>query len=128
MNTIDPKYPWCTGVPRPTLVSNIDAQEVLVSYFTAPICEPICRTALIRFLGATRVESRSENDDHNPWLKRGIPRDCICVRRRDGRNEYTLLFHNEVIVVLADAFEELPGAPTALENLARLSGDAYERD
>ena len=123
-----PKFPWCTAVPRPTLIVNMDAEEAIISYFTAPIFQPNCRTAVIKLKGLVRIESQWVNDEENAYLGAGFNRDVIHVEVRDKYTIFLFLFHNEMIKATAFSLEEIPGEDTLMENLKRHLNPNFERD
>lgn len=128
MKRIKLKFPCCTGVPRPTLVANLDAKEVIISYYTAPICHDVCKTAIIKVKEVTNVESYSLNDEENQYLGFGLMRDGIYVKEEKGKKEYLMLFHNEYIKVKADSIEEHAGENRFIDNIKKYHSMEYERD
>ncbi|MDD2468981.1 MAG: hypothetical protein PHI97_33850 [Desulfobulbus sp.] len=128
MNKREPVYSWCTGVPRPTLIANLDAGEVIIFYYTAPICASVCKTAVMKLTGASAVESLSINDDENRYLHSGLMRDTIYVKKKGKQKEYIFLFHNEIIKVVADSLEELPGEDSVFANLKQQQTSSFERE
>jgi hypothetical protein len=128
MKEIVPQYPWCTGVPRPTLVANMDAEEVIIFYYTAPVCEPRCKSAIIKLKGTVSLESHYVNDEQNAYLQSGCKRDVIYMQQGVGGNDYLFLFHNEWIRVKALSFEELPGEESLMESLIKHQNPDFDRD
>lgn len=128
MREIEPKYPWCTGVPRPTLITNLDVEEAYIFYFTAPICLPQCKMAVLKLKGIVQIESHYVNDEENSYLQAGLMRDVIYVKEGAKKNEYLFLFHNEWIQATASALEEVPGADGLLENLQTHIHSDFERE
>jgi hypothetical protein len=128
MKKISPKYPWCTGAPRPTLMANLDAQEAIVSYYTAPICRSRCKTAVIKLTGVVRLESRSVNDEENTYLRSGLMRDVIYVKQGARTSEYLLLFHNELTKATAADMEEQPGGDSFMDNLRLFYNSDFDRE
>jgi len=128
MKKIDLKYPWCTGAPRPTLVANQDAEEAIVSYYTAPICEQLCKTAVIKINGVSSAESHYLSDENNEFLKSGLMRDSLYVKNENNKNKYVLLFNNEYIVIIGDSIEEHPGDVSFLKNINNFHSNEYERE
>ena len=127
MNILNPKYPWCTGAPRPSLISNMDAEEAIISYYTAPICETLCKTAIIKVKGVTRLESRYLNDSYNSHLASGFMRDNIYVDKADGLNKYIFIFHNESFIIFGKNIEEMPGGESNSKNLSLFCNIEYDR-
>jgi hypothetical protein len=123
-----PRYPWCTGAPRPTLISNLDAQVAIISYYTAPICHAHCRTAVIELRGVVRLESMAVNDEENVFLRSGLTRDVIHVKQLASAVEYLFLFHNEWIRATAAALQEFPGGGALMDNLKRHCHPDFDRD
>lgn len=128
MKKRDPAYPWCTGVPRPTLVTNLDAGEAMIFYYTVPILASCCKTAVIKLHGVVGIESRFVNDEENEYLRSGLMRDAIYEKDKGKQREYLFLFHNEVIVATADSLQELPGEETFMANFIRHHNPSFERE
>ena len=101
MKEIKLKFPWCTGVPRPTIIENIDEGECWVIYNTAQIVEDIAAAALI-FSGFMSLKHTYLNDEKNPYLSKGYLRDSM-VKEDET---FILLLHNEVIEIKAKSYEE----------------------
>jgi len=127
MNRREPIYPWCTGVPRPTLIANLDVGEAMIFYYTAPVCASICTIAVIKLSGVRGVESHSINDEENHYLRSGLMRDSIYVKTKGKQKEYIFLFHNEIIKVIADSIKELPGEDNLIANLKKHHNSEFER-
>ena len=128
MNRREPIYPWCTGVPRPTLIANLDVGEAMIFYYTAPVCASLCTIAVIKLSGVTGVESHSINDEENHYLRSGLMRDSIYVKTKGRQREYIFLFHNEIIKVIAKSLKELPGEENLVENLKKHHNSEFERE
>nr|WP_320009410.1 hypothetical protein [uncultured Desulfobulbus sp.] len=128
MNKKEPVYPWCTGVPRPTVITNLDVGEVMIFYYTAPVCASICKIAVMKLSGVRGVESRSINDEENHYLRSGLLRDSIYCKIKGKQKEYIFLFHNEIIKVVADSLKELPGEDSLIANLKKHYNSEFERE
>ncbi|WP_321492844.1 hypothetical protein [uncultured Desulfobacter sp.] len=128
MKKREPAFPWCTGVPRPTVIANLDAEEVLIFYYTAPVCASVCKIAVMKFSGARGIESSSINDEKNHFLRSGLVRDSIYVKTKGGKKEYVFLFHNEVIKITADSLVEIPGEDNLPANIIKHQNSEFERE
>ncbi len=127
MNELELKFPWCTGAPRPTLLSNMDVGEVIVSYYTAPICVEVCSTAIIIFSGVSSIKHEIINDIDNIFIKAGAQRDSLNVIEENGSKKYVLFFHNEYVAISAKSYDEVAGKDSVIENINwRINAD-YKR-
>ncbi|MEN9359022.1 MAG: hypothetical protein RL095_557 [Verrucomicrobiota bacterium] len=100
-NEIELKYPWCAGVPRPIVITNLDEEFCCVFYQTAEIVTT-SQTAILRFSKCKSVKHSFINDDKNEHLKNGCFRDSI-YKSSDG---FLLFFHNEMIEIVASSLSE----------------------
>ena len=101
MNEIELKYPLCSGVPRPTVIQNIDEEECIIIYNTAPIVES-SKTAALVFNGFSSIQHFQINDNQNSYLAKGYLRDSL----NNKKDTFILLFHNEVIEIKAQSYIE----------------------
>lgn len=124
MNEYQLKYPCCTCAPRPIVISNMDAAKLIISYYTAPICENLCRTAILQFGGIEYLEHKYLNDENNEYILRGYARDSIHII---GSGEYLILMHNEYIIVKANSVKQFRGEETASKNALKHITKKFER-
>ena len=114
MTARDPKYPWCTGAPRPVLISCADSSTCQISYYVAPIVDE-SSTAVISFNNVTGLSHFTQNDAENDLLcEERFQRDMICS---DDGIHY-LFFHNEYFRVIGAIAEERLSNGSNTENVA----------
>ena len=114
------KFPWCTGVPRPTIIENIDEEECIVVFNTAPIVKTSVTAALV-FNGFKSIKHSYINDLENPYLKKGYLRDSLI---KEGKT-FILLFHNELIEIEAVSYKEQEANFKSAEEVLKIIKNKY---
>ncbi len=123
MLAADPKFPWCTGAPRPVLLSCADSGDCQISYYTAPVVS-VGETAVISFRNVEQILHVIQNDDENALLiEGGAKRDMICS---DGKTHF-LMFHNEYFSVVGELVEERIGGSSNSSNVSLIAGSEIDR-
>jgi hypothetical protein len=120
-----PKYPWCTGAPRPVLLSCADSEDHLVTYFVAPIVGR-AGTGIIRFRNVTELSHVVMNNDKNNLFSapHSLLEDSISIL--DGTTY--LFFHNEYFRIKGDLVEESLGDSSNSLNISAAINLGMDRE
>ena len=120
----EPKYPWCTGAPRPVLLSCVDSGDHFITYYLAPIVAE-SGTGILQFHNVREVSQTVVNDEENKLLlpPYNLLRDSISTF--DGATY--VFFHNEYFRIVGDLIDERLGGVDNSMNLRRLLNPEMDR-